>query len=213
MKPITCLASSVSLSLAALLGTHLHAQSILVDMDPGTTGIQSSLWASPGDSITVALVLDLGASFPDGLSIYGFSVRHDTGELDVTGATEGVFPGLANLTVGLETISDDYPASSGDGEVNTFEGYTMGSGPTGGSSVVGTITYTVSSAADDGLADVVPALWNVGVDGFFDNSSSDISGAFSFSPGYVVPEPREFALMAGLLCAGAAWLRRRAQPH
>lgn len=209
MKAMPYLLSRALLAMSALLGAPLHAQSIAVDMDPGTAGIQSSWLASPGDSITVALVLDLGVSFPAGLSSYGFSVRHDTGELDVTGASEGVFPGLANLTTGLETVSDDYPASSGFGEVNTFEGFTFGAGPTSGSAVVGTITYTVSSVADDGLADVVPALWNVGVDGLYDNSGSDASGSFSFSPGYVVPEPREFALVAGLICVAAAWVRRR----
>lgn len=213
MKTIPYLSSSVSLAVAALLGAQLHAQLIVVDMDPGAAGIQSSRLASPGDSITVALVLDLGLSFPPGLSSYGFSVRHDTAELDVTAASEGVFPTLANLTLGLETVSDDYPASSGYGEVDTFEGFTFTLGPTSGSAVVGTITYTVGSVADDGLADVIPALWNVGVDGLYDNSGSDASGSFAFSAGYVVPEPQEFALVAGLLCAGAAWLRRRAQHH
>jgi len=145
----------------------------------------------------------------NGLSIYGFSVRHDTGELDVTGATEGVVAGLANLTVGLERVDDDYPVSSGYGEASTFEGYTFGLGPTSGSWVVGTIAFTVGAVSDDGLADITPALWNAGVDGFYDNSGGDVSSSFRFSPGYVIPEPGAFGLVAGLICASVAWMRRR----
>jgi hypothetical protein len=52
-----------------------------VDMDPGTPGIQSEIWAAPGETFMTDIVLNLPDSTAS-LSSFGYSVWWDNAELN-----------------------------------------------------------------------------------------------------------------------------------
>ena len=197
--------------LGLVCGETNAAITISIDMDTSTAGIQSTRTASVGDTFSANLVFDLGASFPTGLSAYGVTVRFDTVELSLNGAsTESGPTGWLNLTVGVDHETETLaPPNSSLGELNNFEAYTLGLALTSGSFIAGTINFTVASVLSDGLADVIPGNYG-GADGLGDKDYATIDfSTVTINPGYVVPEPQAYALCAGLGLLGWASYRRR----
>ena len=172
-----------------------------VDMDIVTPGIQSTRAAAVGDSFTAALVMTVDGL---GVSSYGVSVNFDNVELALNGApatTELLPVGFTfNFTAGVSSESQAL------GEVRTFEAATLGSGPASTSFTIGTIAYTVTAVSDNGIADIAPGLFNVGIDGIFDNLSG--VAPTTFNPGYVIPEPGSATLLMAVV-AGLFVARRR----
>jgi hypothetical protein len=146
------------------------AVTISVDMDPATPGIQSNRVAAVGQSITVDLVMGVGA---EGVSSYGLSVNFDKVELSLNGApaaTELLPTGFTyNLNSGANSESQPL------GQIRTFEAATLGNGPTNTIFVIGSITLTAGLPVIDAAADVTLGFFNIGVDGLFDNAGSTVT--------------------------------------
>jgi hypothetical protein len=172
-----------------------------VDMDLATPGIQSSRVVKPGDVFTVGLVLNVDAA---GVSSYGVSVEFDSTELKLNGAPAAVVPvlpgGLSPLITPVE--------NNALGRVYSFTGATFGNGPASTSFTVGTISFQVQSTVNDGLPDISLGLFNLGVDGLFNNAGTPVTP--TFQPGYLLLVPEPGTLVLGF--CGALWLwavRRR----
>lgn len=198
---------------ASLYTQPTQAQLVIsMDMDTATLGIQSTRIASPGDIFDVELVFDLTGQ-PAGVASYGVSVQFNNTELMLNGspAATAYLPagfGFSHFSAtGVGAESNDI--GGGLGQVSTFEATTFGLGPTSGTMPVGKISFKVLSPVLFAGADVTPGLFNTGVDGLFDNSSTSI-GAVTFNSGSVVPEPSALALTtSGLLLAGVLIRRLR----
>lgn len=206
----------ICLGTALVLTGGATAQVFWVDMDASTVGIiESSITASPGDKITAALVLDLGVSFPTGVSAYSVTARFDTVELSLDGSPAATaIPPVA--WVGLGAPAESETIGGGLGEVAPFSAFTFtlpGGSLYSGTHVLGTIDYDVDSVVGDGSPDVELGFLYAGIDGANDDTGATYSpGTFTFMPGYVVPvpEPRTYALCGALGLLGfAAWRRRR----
>lgn len=197
----------VAFGVAAFLVRSANAQvTVSVDMDTTLDDIQDRRAADPGESFPVDIVFEVG---PSGLSSYGVSVQFDTFELDLLGATpalELLPPDFDfNLTQGVAGVFEDI--GGGLGQVSTFEAATLGMGPAESNFIVGTIDFAVATALDDGLPNIIPGLFNTGIDGFFDNAGRSVEPVFE--PGSVVPEPSSIALMV-LGCIGVVRRKGRA---
>ena len=182
------------------VGPALAQVTIDVDMDTITPGIQTT--RSTLGPFTAALVMTVG---PGGVSSYGLSLLFDNTELSLVGvtpATELLPAGFAfNITPGVASFSQAL------GQVYTFEAATFGLGPASTSFTFGLINYTVTSIVNDGIADISPGLFNIGIDGLFDNAGLPVVP--TLNPGFVVPEPNAAALF---LCGTAAfWLLQRSR--
>jgi len=199
------------LSLAALLpllgmaGPVGLAQVVSIDMDLGTAGIQDTRVATSGIGFPIGLVLEPGAA---GISFYGITVRFDTTELLLDGVpatTTSPPPSLPPPFTDLGTGGE----SNATGEVTNISAFDPDSaGPTSGQHVIATISFTPTVVTDDGIADVVPALFTPIFDVLWDNAGTDVASSYAFKPGYVVPEPSTTGVVLGLV-AGASLLARR----
>lgn len=167
---------------------------VSVDMDISTPGIQATRTAAINDIFTIALVMTADAA---GVSSYGVSVNFDNVELALNGApasTELLPPGFTfNFTPGVASESQLL------GQVRTFEAATFAAGPVSTVFTIGTISFQATSPLTDILLDVTPGLFNVGVDGIFDNAGNDVGATAVFNGGRVnaIPEPATAALLAG----------------
>ena len=197
------------MGLLVALSSHNASAQLLIaaDMDMATPGIQSIRSASAGEIFDVGIVFDL-TSHVGGVSAYGVSARFDNTELNFSGVTPSTemlpLGFVLNFTPG--TSAEVADIGGGLGEVRTFEAATFGTGPVAGSFLAGTIKFTVPSVAVDAIPDVTLGLFNVGIDGLSANGGLPIASV-TFSPGYVVPEPGETALVAGGLLLGVAAFR------
>ena len=169
---------------AVLAGAAVQAQVLSVDMDPLTAGIQNTLAATAGQNISVDILLQPGA--PAGVSSYSVSVQFDNTELSHTGAAEPLPAGYAfNLLAGTALTVNVAP---GVDQVSSFDAGTFGAGPAGPPPfVIGSISFTVGVPANDGLADITPGFFSVGIDGMFNNAGGPVAPAIA--PGFLVPEP------------------------
>ena len=147
---------------------------LAVDMDPSTPGVQDSIAAAPGTSLTVDLVVVAPAA---GLAGYEFSASFDSGELTAPSPSEGLPSGFTlNFTPGVRSIG---PAS-----VEGFEAISLpGPGPVGASFVAGSIVFTVGTPVTDAIPDVVPEL--LGTDGGFGDNAFDKIPIGNIAPGFV----------------------------
>lgn len=176
---------------------------VSIDMDTSASspGIQHSRQATPGQVFPVEMWLDVGSA---GLSSYGVSVQFDARELELMAPHAGweLLPVGCdfNLTNGVANVIEDL--GNGFGQVSTFEAVTLGNGPTNSLFRIGVVDLSVGNVVDDGLPDVIPGLFNTGIDGFFDNAGRPINAVFE--PGYIVPEPSSLVLLTiGVL--GLLW--------
>jgi hypothetical protein len=171
-----------------------------VDMDTSTAGIQDTIAASPGQTLTADIGVTVGAA---GISSYSISVQFDTAALTLNGSPSASVPALPG---GLSSLSA--PAENNAlGHVYSFNGATLGLGPTGTSFVLGSINFKAVTPNSDGLADVSLGFFNVGVDGAFDNAGNPVVP--TFNPGFVVvPEPTAtMVVMAAVAAFSVAWRR------
>ena len=169
---------------------------ISVDMDTGTPGIQTN--RSTLGPFTAGLVMTVG---PGGVSSYGISFLFDTTELALVGSPASSVPALPGGLSPLGSVIESSPY------VYTFNGATFGPGPASTTFTFGTISFTATALVDDGIADITPGFFNVGIDGLFDSAGFAVVPVFN--PGFVVPEPNAAALF---LCGTAAfWLLQRSR--
>lgn len=193
---------------------------VSVDADATTPVIDAVRTVTAGDTITVALVLEMTAA-TDTLSAYGVSLRFDNLELTLDGTAVENDPSavdstagnpMSPFTSGVGSQTDDRSpggrTGTDDGEVSWFEAAALLGAASGVRSwVIGTVPFEVLVVADDGRIDMTP--------GFFDLADAMWDGSFSaLSPTFVgatlVPEPGETAVAFGLAAAGALLVRRRA---
>jgi len=176
---------------------------IWVDMDPLTPGVQDTLNAAAGQTFSADVGITVGAA---GVSSYSISAQLDTTELSLNGVT----PAANNpaLPGGLSSFFGAPTWNIASGSVHSFNGATLGSGPVSTSFVIGSIDLKVATPVSDGLPDVTPGLFNLGIDGLFNNAGS--AEAPVFLSGFVaVPEPMATALfMAAVAFCSVNWLRR-----
>lgn len=153
-------------------------------MDTGTPGIQNQLTAAAGQNISVDILLQPGA--PAGISSYSVSVQFDNTELSHTAAAEPLPAGFAfNLLPGTALTVNVVP---GVDQVSSFDAGTLGMGPVGPPPfVIGSINFTVGAPANDGLPDVTPGFFLVGIDGMSDNNG--VAVAPVINSGFLIPEP------------------------
>jgi hypothetical protein len=154
--------------------------SVSVDMDLATPGIQSTRAALPGDLVTVGILMSVDTN---GVSSCGISALFDNAQLNLTGApaaTEFLPTGLTdNLTAGV--VSE----SNLPGRIYTFEAVTLGAGPVNTNFLIGTIAFKVLSVTNDGVPDITLGYFNSGVDGFYDNAGNPVSPRFN--SGFLTP--------------------------
>ena len=160
-----------------------------VDMDTLTPGIQST--RSALGPFTAGLVMSVGTN---GVSSYGVSAFLDTTELTLTAGTSA---NTAPLPAGMFSFAAPVEASP---FVYSFNGATLGLGPSSTSFTIGTFSYTVTAIVDDGLPDITPGFYNAGIDGLFDNAGLPVVPVF-----FLVSWCRSRAL--GRFCL-VAWQRR-----
>jgi hypothetical protein len=157
----------------------------------------ASVQAAPGDQLTAQVLVTADAA---GISSYGVSLTFDDdlmNELNLVSVTELLPVGLAlNVTPGVSGTTESTGAVRG--RIDTFEAATLASGPVSGTFAIGTVVFSVNaSVATDGI-DVIPGLFNTGIDGLFDNLGNDVGKNASFSGASVdaVPEPGTLALVS-----------------
>ena len=176
---------------------------VWVDMDPLTPGIQDTLNAVAGQTFTADVGITVGAA---GVSSYSISAQLDTAELSLNGVT----PAANNpaLPGGLSSLFGAPTWNLALGSVHGFNGATLGSGPVSTSFVIGSIDMKASAPIGDGLADVTPGLFNLGIDGLFNNAGGAVTP--TLQSGFIaVPEPRTTALfMAAAAFVSVSWFRR-----
>lgn len=150
----------------------------------------------PGTPLTAQIFLTSDAA---GISAYGVSLRFDDDVvLASTAPTELLPSGFAfNLTSGVEGTNSD--------TVLTFEAATFGAGPTSSRFLIGLVNFLVSDAKPDGT-DLIPGLFNTGIDAIFDNGGLPV--VVEAIGAEVVPEPTTLVLLA--MGIGGLTLRRRA---
>lgn len=164
-----------------------HSQvSVSVDMDTVAPGIQSTRIASPGNVFTVDLIMSVGAG---GVSSYGVSSLFDNIELALSGSLVPTDAGSAAKEATPASLSNFTPgvaeeANSPVGHVYSFEAGTLATGPSSTSFSIGTISFSVLTVANDGVADITPGLFNFGIDGVFDNAGNPVTP--TINPGYVI---------------------------
>lgn len=167
----------------------------------GVTGF-SSIDAANGDMLTLSYIVTADAA---GLSAVFLSLEFDTAlddELNLISATETCTlvtscGGLTQLNVGVESTQESTLAV--EGNVLTMEAAT-GVGPVSSTFTLATVDFLVNNVATDG-DDVFSGIFNVGIDGLFDNFSNDLSGVTTFNnasvnaPPAAVPEPSTLLLL------------------
>lgn len=173
------------------------AVSFWADMDPSTAAIESTWSANPGETLSIGILMETDAS---GISSYGISAQFDTSELALH---PSLLP-VASTPTGMADVS--LIDVNTPGTVLTFGSVVLGSGPTSTTVRVGTIHFRVLNALDDGIPDIRLGLYNLGVDGAYDNTGSALIP--TFHGGYVVPEPSGIGLGIGALL-GLIFLRNR----
>lgn len=185
--------STLGLLGALLLASNASATALL-DVVWQQTGTAVA-GGPPGTPLTAEIYLTADAA---GISAYGVSLRFDDDlVLAPTAPTELLPSGFAfNLTPGVQGTNED--------TVLTFEAATFGAGPTSARFLIGLVNFLVSDAKPDGT-DVIPGLFNTGIDGIFDNSGSPVS--VEAIGAEVVPEPTTLVLLATGI-AGLTFRRR-----
>ena len=171
----------------------------LVDMDPGTPGIQSEIWVNPGETFMTDIVLDLADSTAS-LSSYGYSVWWDNAELDTP-----VYDPIGDPTA--DDI-DTFPFTTGWTDFECFEvdpvnsliiscaqGNTSTAGFSQGSlsGVVASIEWTAFNPLTDAMTDVRVGFFDV-FDEAIDKDQNGVTPTFVNGTVNIVPEPISSAL-------------------
>ncbi|MDZ4849120.1 MAG: PEP-CTERM sorting domain-containing protein [Pirellulaceae bacterium] len=200
--------------LACLSSNPSHAGIVIrIDMDSVLPGIQSTVLALPGATITAGLWMELTS--PSSISSYNFSVRYDSNELTFASRSEtpGNLTGLSEIDNGAAEAAP-YTINGVPGMVlSRFDGATLGNGPVGpfGPVKVAEVNFTSSAIAGDLLdLDIVPGTFDTLFNEFFDNNGNFVNANIQFFGGSVtaVPEPSSMMLLGGATAA-LAWRRNR----
>ena len=201
--------SKIVTGIAVLFGSMAAASAavvVAVDMDISTPGIQAVRTVTLNEIFTVGLIMTADAA---GVSSYGVSVNFDNAELTLSGAPASteLLPALftGNVNPGVNSESQAL------GQIRTFEAFTFAAGPVSSSFTIGTISFKATAPVTDAFLDVTLGLFNVGIDGIFNNAGGDLGPGAVFVGGLVnvVPEPASAALLAAGVCAGLVFPRRK----
>jgi len=181
------------------------ANTVSVDMDLGTAGIQSTRVVAPGDMFQIGLVLTVDAS---GVSSFGISALFNTPQLQLNGSPASAIPPLPG---GLMSLSPPVE-NNALGQVYTFNGLTLGTGPASTSFTIGTINFMVPPKATvlaDSVPDIRLGFFNTGIDGFSDNPGNPVTPTFNDGFLTPVPEPSTWALALAGSATMLLLVRRR----
>lgn len=173
----------------------------------GTTGF-SNIGAAPGDFLTATVSITPDAA---GISSYGISLFYDMdfgNELDLILATE-LLPPAFDFNVTPACAATQQSTEALVGYVLTCEAGTFSNGPTVPLPFdIMTILFQVTGNVTGDGFDIETGLFNVGIDGIFDNAGGVVSPVFGTAGVYLIPEPST-ALLVGLGLVGIASSRRR----
>lgn len=127
------------------LGSSAWAVSVSVDVDPGTAGVQNTTIVTPGDTVTVDIVVsgivDAPFNFFDGLNAFELDLDFNPAVLTAISVVSGGF--LPPIVLGLES---DTTGS----DVNFAESSLTASGSFGGG-VLATATFDVIGLGSSAL--------------------------------------------------------------
>jgi len=208
---------TICLALASAFFARSADAAIIVSVDWDNTlanGIQSSINANVGDTVTASIVFELTDS--SSVSTYQMSTRFSSSGLSFVSRTA---LGLANLAVSpaaqvnvQNTNLTDLTLFTGNyGENQVIAGNDpslLGNGPIAPTIFsVSTIQFTVLPGAASGLVLQPGVFVDPGnIDVFFDNALNDVTGSVVFNGGSInvtaVPEPSTIALLSAVVVAG-----------
>lgn len=193
---------------------------ITMDMNPSLSGIQNTIEASSGDTITAGIYLSL--SGPTSLSAYNVAFRYDDSEVVYLpgsrqeSAGNVIGPGGAFGQTDSANNVNPFTIPTVPGLVlSRFDGVTTGEGPSGiyGPVLIGQASFTVNSPSGNASdIDFLPGLFEVAFNENFDNLGNLLTAAnFQFIGGSViaaVPEPSSLLLLL-TFSTGIVFTRRR----
>jgi len=189
---------------------------VSVDWDVTLPGIQSTIAANPGNTVTANIVFEITGT--SSISNYEMSTRFSSSRLLFVSRTDSGPLNLpinspVNATFNTQNTMMSTPGLGVYGVNEGIAGSTLLGGPTSADPpfLVSSITFTVLPGAD-GLV-LVPGIFPNGLDIFFSNANAVIPlNEFTFNGGSItaVPEPSAVALVSfALLVVGFQTYRNR----
>ena len=112
-------------------------------------------------------------------------MKFDNTELSLAGApasTELLPAGFTNNFT-ASVLSE----SQALGQVYTFEASTLGLGPANTNFTIGTINFSATALVNDSVPDITVGIYNVGIDGLFDNAGNPVAPVTA--AGFLTPMP------------------------
>ena len=198
---------------AATCSTTFADVELLVDLDPGTPGIQAEGFYNNGDLVNADLVLNLpNVTATTPLSGYSFTVRFDTSELTFSGRSESPANAGTGWTEFIVGGNNDLP----NGLLFNFDGLAPSGSfitPPTGPFVIGNISFTAVNPTGDGTdPDIEIGFFDNVTDGLVDDNDTLIPGSqitLGFASVSAVPEPTGAAGTILAMIAGCVFRRRR----
>ncbi len=175
---------------------------VTINVNPGS----STGAFTPGETVIADVFMEMTEA-TDSLGVFSFGVQYDQSELSFVSRQDFAFgvlgeriPNLANEPIGIVT------------NVNAFNFSANQLGPVGPIRVSSLEFLASNPSGDINDTDLLPGVFDLGADAFFDANFSDIASTVSFNGASVtaaaVPEPSSMVALASFAAVGG-YLRRR----